>query len=41
MADWVFLTKNALFVYFKASIFGENVVIFEINTLKFVEFQNF
>ena len=41
MADCVFLRKNVLFVYFKARILGESVVIFEINTLKFIELQNF
>ena len=41
MADWVFLTRNLLSVYFKARIFEKSVVIFEISTLKFVQFKNF
>ena len=36
MADWVFLTKNALIVDFKENFFEKTVVIFEISTVKFV-----
>ena len=36
-----FSTKSALFRYFWAGIFKKNIVIFEINTLKFVNLQNF
>ena len=36
-----FGTKNAVFGYFWARIYKGIIVIFEINTLKFVNLQNF
>ena len=35
MPYWVFLTKNALFGYFRARIKKTYVFVFEISTLKF------
>ena len=41
MLYWVFLTKNALFGYFRSRIFKRTNFLFQISTLKFVKLQNF